>query len=512
MMPRRGAALDSIPHRFSAQSWIALAFALSVVSLSLIQAFYRLSLPWDGWSFARDATGGGQRLSFYQHLAAGSSPLQSGDILLAVQGQPFEDILSRALILQPQRPSNWIVGGTARYTVLRGNAILNVIVPIIRLTPPQILASLGRSWLLNPAPLLALLIAFVVFFRRADQLPARLLLLFSACDFASEGISQSIYGSNVVGLAELFYRSAYWPAQFFNSLIWPLLIGPLFLHLFLTFPVPKKPLQQHRRLTLVLLYGLTPLVILFAAGISFGQPLVFWGIWSSFSFIDLVLTLIIAIVSVGHTLLSVHDPTRRAQIHWVAWGTIITSLGALAGGVLAARGLLGQNLLVDLFAFRLPYLAFPISAGIAILRYHLFDIDIIIRRTLIYGLLTGILAVIYLAGIVVLEQLLRPFIGENSDLAVIVCTLGIAALFTPLRRKIQDWIDLRFYRSKYDAAQVLAAFSTLVRDEVELEKLTDHLLAVVSETIQPAHASLWLKRPTNRRTQWAEESEGIERG
>ncbi|HEX7587727.1 MAG TPA: hypothetical protein VF478_05375 [Anaerolineae bacterium] len=179
---------------------------------------------------------------------------------------------------------------------------------------------------------------------------------------------------------------------------------------------------------------------------------------------------------------------------------------------MAALGLLGQNLLIDLLAFRLPYLAFPVSAGIAILRYHLFEIDIIIRRTLIYGLLTGVLALIYFACIVFLTQVLRPFVGESSDLAVIVCTLGIAALFTPLRYRTQSVIDRRFYRSKYNAAQVLAAFSAKVRDEVELENLRDHLLAVVGETIQPAHVSLWLKRTADGRPQWAEENEGMKRG
>ncbi|HEX7587728.1 MAG TPA: hypothetical protein VF478_05380 [Anaerolineae bacterium] len=332
MMANRGGKFEQDTHRFTVGSWITLAFALLVIALSSAQTLYRLSLPWDGWSFVRDATGSGQRLSFYQDLAAGSSPLQSGDILLAVQGQPFDDILTHALLLQPQRPSNWSVGGTTRYTILRGEGVYNFVVPLIRLTPTQILTSFGRSWLLNPAPLLALLVAFVVFFRRADLVPARLLLLFSVCVFASDGISQSINGSNVVGLAELFYRDAYWPAQFFNSLIWPLLIGPFYLHLFLTFPVAKTPLQQYPRLTLVLLYSLTPLVTLMAIALSTSRPLVFWGIWSSFSFVDLVLTLFIAILSAVHNLLTVRDPTRQAQIRWVAWGTIITSLGALMGG------------------------------------------------------------------------------------------------------------------------------------------------------------------------------------
>jgi hypothetical protein len=512
MMPQGGAWPEAAPHRLSAASWFTLTFSLIVIGLSLTQSLYRLSLPWDGWNFTRDVAGSGQRLIFNQYLVAGSSPLHTGDVLSAVEGQPYNDILARALTGEPELPDNWHEGGTARYTVLRDGVETRLVVSLVRLTPLQILSTLGRSWLQNPGPLLALLLALVVFFGRPDQIAARLLLLFSACVFSSDGISQAVNGSNIVGVAELFYRGAYWPAGFFNSLIWSLLIGPLYLHLFLTFPVVKKPMAEHPLWTRVLLYGFTPFFILLAAGLSNGSPLDFWSTWGYFSFINLIATLSIAILSAVHTLLTAHDPIRQAQIRWVTWGTLLTSVGALNGGILAALGLLGQNWLVDYLAFRLLYMAFPLSAAIAILRYQLFEIDILIRRTLIYGLLTGILAMVYLSSVVLLEQVLRPFIGENSDLAVIVCTLAIAALFTPLRRRIQQVIDLRFYRSKYDAAQVLAAFNATVRDEVEVEKLRDHLLVVVSETIKPEHVSLWLKRPTDGHNQWVGQNEGVRRG
>ena len=141
----------------------------------------------------------------------------------------------------------------------------------------------------------------------------------------------------------------------------------------------------------------------------------------------------------------------------------------------------------------LSFAGIPVAVGIAILRYRLYDIDVIINRTLVYGSLTATLIALYFGGIVVLQRVFVLLTGQQSTLAVVASTLLIAALFNPLRRRIQSFIDRRFYRRKYDARKTLEAFTAKLRDETDFDALNAELVGVVNETIQPAHVSLWLR-------------------
>jgi hypothetical protein len=144
----------------------------------------------------------------------------------------------------------------------------------------------------------------------------------------------------------------------------------------------------------------------------------------------------------------------------------------------------------------LVLIAIPMAIGVAVLRYRLYDIDLVINRTLVYGPLTAMLVLVYVGGVVSIQSAFRTITGQESQIAVVASTLAIAALFNPLRRRLQTFVDRRFYRGKYDAAKTLAAFSARLREETDLDALNTDLVKVVQETIQPAHASLWLRPNT----------------
>jgi hypothetical protein len=176
--------------------------------------------------------------------------------------------------------------------------------------------------------------------------------------------------------------------------------------------------------------------------------------------------------------------TLRQQMKWVVSAVILFAI-ALPGSLL----LFGQAYGV----MALPLI--PIAAGIAILRHRLFDIDVIINRALVYGSLTAVLALVYAVGVLGGEALVRQVSGEQGNsLIVAVSTLAVAALFRPARARVQRVIERRFYRNRYDAAQTLADFSGRLRELVDLESLNTELLGVTTATMQPSHASLWLKR------------------
>jgi hypothetical protein len=188
---------------------------------------------------------------------------------------------------------------------------------------------------------------------------------------------------------------------------------------------------------------------------------------------------------------------ERLQVKWLLYASVIWFGGnVLKNTVVSPLGEVSWGLWVSYLLVGIGGLGGPIAIGIAILRYRLYEIDIIINRTLVYGALTVTLVALYFVGIVVLQRVFVLLTGQRSTLAVVASTLLIAALFNPLRRRIQSFIDRRFYRRKYDARKTLEVFSTKLKNETDLEALNNDLVGVVRETMQPAHVSLWLRSDT----------------
>jgi hypothetical protein len=216
------------------------------------------------------------------------------------------------------------------------------------------------------------------------------------------------------------------------------------------------------------------------ASLEFSMP-----VW-----IALLLTFVVGSVASLFVRFRRADPVERSQLKWLLYAGGVFLVVYAGAGFGADMG--GSDIFeVALF---LSILSLPVAIAVAILRYRLYDIDVVIRKTLLYSALTALLALVYFGSVILLQQLFGALTGvEQSTLAVVISTLAIAALFTSLRRRIQDGIDRRFYRKKYNAQQVLAQFAQTARDQTDLDALLAELVRVVDETLQPEHVSVWLR-------------------
>src|SRR5215212_7898527 len=292
-------------------------------------------------------------------------------------------------------------------------------------------------------------------------------------------------------------------------------VGLLGIYLILLFPDGKLPSRRWRSLAWLsgVVMVLASLIITFSPGPLEGHPGVRnpFGLegsppWVATAGIFILLLLPLCMLAAASSVVLRYRRSggeEREQIKWIAFAASVVGLlyliimlssltfsGPWGGaGTPLWLGLLQQASLVS-------FTAVPIAVGFAVLKYRLYDIDLIINRALVYGPLTVLLAATYFGGVVGLQYVLRAPTGQESTLAVVASTLAIAALFNPLRSRIQDLVDRRFYRSKYDARRTLEAFSATLRDETNLDALSVDLVEVVRETMQPAHVSLWLRPDT----------------
>jgi hypothetical protein len=471
--------------RWTLGAWLTLAAAAGLLLIPVIATVMGLGHPTDGWtSFVKDS-------GVYELLAPVSladSPLQTGDLIVAINGRPLQKDQLVPL------PSNPRAGQVVRYTLERGDQTLDVDVTLVTRSLPEFgrysLSSVANEAATTLVPALSFIVALAVFLLRPGSMAARYLLII----FAYYGP-----GNILTGAENHLYNLGY-PLPLALGLAippsgWTWVFFPSLILLALSLPVRLWPLSRFPRLLPVLLYGVPFTLnfinayLLFTTG-SAGLM----GTILTWTFGPIVVAFLAAVFGgLVYNFRTVHEPVERAQLRWIAlgmgfgWGLPLgIALVQLLLGILDAQAWATTALWLTILL--------PISLAVAITRYGLFDIDVIIRRTLVYSVLTGLLAFVYLGSVLVIEGLLRGVVGGNSQIAIVVSTLVVAALFGPLRVRVQQAIDRRFFRRKYDATRTLATFGAQARDETNLESLSEHLVMAVDGAMQPAHVGLWMRK------------------
>lgn len=465
--------------RWDRSSYFAFAIAVAISLWSVVGLVIAYAAPTDGWFLQQPDPFGEINYIYRQNLVGAPSDLHVGDRLVAIEGYTSTEAVA-------QLADRWQVGNRVRYTVERGDAEqgqattrVDVMVPLV-------------SWQLGPAliylvrqngigaligEILFAAIAIFVFLRRPRDAAARV-MFFYAILYPTIGVLSQTTNSNpvttvspMVGLVNIITI----------ILSYNFLFPPALLHFALVFP-HAKPFVQRRRFLIPALYlfGI-PVLIGF---VTTNSPVVPYS-WTIFSIVGAILILI-------HSAFTMRDAMSRAQLMWGLGGVVISLL--LFGLTFPVEFGLVTGTTADIlnFLFSLNFSVLGFTLGIAILRYRLFDIDVIIRRTLTYSVVSALLAGIYFGLVAALQYGFRTVTGSDSQLAVVVSTLVIATLFLPLRSRVQAFIDRRFYRSKYNAEQTLMQFTVQMRDAVELDEINEKLLNAVDATLQPGRISLWL--------------------
>ncbi|HUF37471.1 MAG TPA: hypothetical protein VMN57_03020 [Anaerolineales bacterium] len=443
---------------------------------------HRLAAPSDGARLSETRntfTAEGAVVSPYDSVAG---PLREGDVIVSVAEVPVET-WARAVFTGGLSRPDLAIGRTVDYEILRGDERLAIDVPLVRLPWQEILA---ERWGALLFVFVSQAVAAFVFLNRRNDPAARALFIWAMS-------GSHIYAWSVfLQVGDLLPGGGFWLFHASTPLLW-LIYWPASTHVALVFPRPL-PIIARRRLLVPGLYAAS--FTLFATGAAWAlyrtRNILAWQnalgeVETAIAGLFLVVTMVFIVLQHRRT----RSGVERQQIRWAIFGALISGVGGLilwiAIPLLAGRSVINANFM------GLLVLPFPLSLALAIWRHRLFDIDLIIRRTLQYSLTTLLLAGLYFAGVILLQNLVRSLAGDpDAPLITVLTTLGIAALFNPLRRRVQEFIDRRFFRTSYNAEQILDHFAAAARDEVDLEVLSVALMGVVDETMQPQRISLWL--------------------
>jgi hypothetical protein len=465
--------------RFNRGAWLIAIFIVIFLLADIGQVAYRYSLPTDGWSIDTNGT-----LPVYiNNLVGAPSSLQPGDILQAVNGTAFV-IANLTDAMNPH--SDWQAGKTILLSIERQGQFSRMPDTLVHWTRQAIwryiIADPGLV-VNNLGNLFIFILAGIIFLLKPGLPSARALLVIGT-------IALSLTIDSIVpsGLGDFFNQPAFIFLNFYGFITWTGLLPTSILIFSLSFPRPKQAIQKRPWL------GYIPVAIAIVTGMVFylssSLDLIF-----QLSNIEPIMLYLAAIVALIHSAFTQRDPTSRAQLRWAIWGFVIaTCLGLIS--IFDYTPSNSPVLEILYLASSLPAFVVSLCLSIAVLRFHLFDIDVIIRKTLSYAILTGLLALVYLGCVLLSDSLIAALSGQqHSTVSLVISTLSIAALFNPLRRRIQAVIDRRFFRKKYDLEQTLESFNISIRDQADLDSITMALLVIVRDTLQPEQLGLWLLSP-----------------
>jgi hypothetical protein len=312
---------------------------------------------------------------------------------------------------------------------------------------------------------------------RQSKNPLGWIMCGAGLAYAVGGVSVTYVESTLAGGEDDLLETL---ADWVSSWVWMLAIGPAATFLLLLFPTGSLPSERWRPVAWLAGGALALMVGGIAAGVD------------AIAGLGSFLLLVAAFASVASLVFRFRRARsrERRQLKWLTYAAAVA--GVVLLGVIVAESTSGVSDELSNTLVSVSIAALPVSMGIAILRHGLFDIDVVINRTLVYGALTATLVGAYVGAVLLLQLALSP-LTEESDLAIAGSTLAVAALVRPLRRHIQAIVDRRFFRRRYDAQRTLEAFGVRLRDHVELDSLSSELRSVVAETMQPAHVSLWVR-------------------
>lgn len=464
--------------RLDAGSWIVLATAILVLLFSLGVGLYRISLPSDGWvSQTPISVGGGY--TFERSLFA-PSPFLPGDRLIAVDGQPVSELTRGALAFDARRPAEWAEGAIVPYTVERSGEEITLDVTLRRLP-------LRALFELIPGPFQFLSLPFLlgslaVFLLRPRESAARLFFLLFWFLVAT-GLHES------VGPADLFSPALFWMGKVVHgALLWAFAIAPIQVHFFLVFPLAKPFLRQHPRWVPAVLYGLPPALFIGAVLLGGPWPEPFLPVVRLFDLAVFAVAVPANLASVIHSFWTVRDETARAQLRWAAMGLVI-GLGGTQILFLIQSHLLGPTPWITALML-LFILLFPLSIAIAIMRFRLWDIDLIINRSLVNGGLTGVVLGIYM---VLVGGFGLLFQARGNPLVSLLATGFVAVLFQPLRERLQRTVNRLMYGQRDEPYAVLSQLGRRLEGAFVPGEVLPIIVEAVAEALKLPHAAVELE-------------------